>query len=199
MQRSVEFLFDVGSPYSYLAAREIVPLAQRANALIHWTPILLGGVFKATGNHSPAQIPAKGRWTQIDLQRNAARLGVPFQRNPHFPINTLVLMRMAAGIQLQQPENFDRYLDAVFDAMWIHPQNLNEPAQIDQMLQTAGFDAQALRALADEARTKEALKHNTERAVERGVFGAPSFFVGEDLYWGHDRLPQVEEALAAQS
>jgi len=110
-----------------------------------------------------------------------------------------VLMRMAAGIQLQQPENFDRYLDAVFDAMWIHPQNLNEPAQIDQMLQTAGFDAQALRALADEARTKEALKHNTERAVERGVFGAPSFFVGEDLYWGHDRLPQVEQALAAQS
>jgi 2-hydroxychromene-2-carboxylate isomerase len=184
MPGSVEFLFDVGSPYSYLAARELPVIAARTGAAIAWTPILLGGVFKATGNHSPAEIPAKGRWTRIDLARSARRIGVPFQSNPHFPINTLVLMRAAAGMQMRQPQDFDRYLDAVFSAMWIEPRNLNEPAELGAMLVQAGFDPQAMLALANDPEVKDRLRVNTERAVERGVFGAPSFLIGDDLYWG---------------
>ena len=199
MARTVEFLFDVGSPYSYLAARELPAIASRTGASIEWVPILLGGVFKATGNHSPAQIPAKGRWTAIDLARSAGRIGVPYRSNPHFPINTLVMMRAATGLLMRRPQEFQRYLDAVFDAMWIAPRNLNEPAELGAMLSRAGFDPADMLALANDAEVKERLRLTTERAVERGVFGAPSFFVDDDLYWGHDRLPQVEQALAVRT
>jgi len=192
----VEFFFDFGSPYSYLAYQELPRVAQRAGASIVWRPILLGGVFKATGNHSPAEIPAKGRWSKTDLVRWAKKYGAPFRQNPHFPINTLMLMRAAAGFQRQDDAAFHRYVKAIFSAMWEQGRNLNDAAEIGAVLSEAGFDPRAVLAMIEDPEVKDALKQQTEAAVARGIFGVPSFIVGEELFWGNDRLHFVEEALA---
>jgi len=194
MAKTVEFFFDFGSPYSYLAYKALPGIAAARGAQIVWQPMLLGGVFKATGNHSPVEIPAKGKWLSQDLQRWAARYGAVFNNNPHFPINTLVLMRGAAGMQLRGPD-FDRYVATIFRAMWEAPRNLGEPRELAEVLHRAGFDADAFIALVNDAAVKEQLKDNTEKAVARGVFGAPTFFVGEEMFWGQDRLDFVAQAL----
>jgi len=195
MARTVEFFFDFGSPYSYLAYKALPGIAAAQGAQIVWRPMLLGGVFKATGNHSPAEIPAKGKWSHLDLQRWAGRYGAVFRQNPHFPVNTLVLMRGAAGMQMRGTD-FLKYLETVFHAMWAEPHNLGDPAELAAVLQKAGFDAEAFLALVNDTTVKEQLKNNTEEAVVRGVFGAPTFFVGEEMFWGQDRLDFVAEALA---
>lgn len=194
MAKTVEFFFDFGSPYSYLAYKALPGVAAAHGAQIVWRPMLLGGVFKATGNHSPVEIPAKGKWLHQDLQRWAARYGAAFKNNPHFPINTLVLMRGAAGMQLRGSE-FDKYVEAIFRAMWEEPRNLGEPRELAEVLRQAGFDAEGFLALVNDAAVKEQLKNNTEEAVARGVFGAPTFFVGEEMFWGQDRLDFVAQAL----
>lgn len=194
MAKTVEFFFDFGSPYSYLAYKALPGVAAAHGAQIVWRPMLLGGVFKATGNHSPVEIPAKGKWVHQDLQRWAARYGAAFKNNPHFPINTLVLMRGAAGMQLRGSE-FDKYVEAIFRAMWEEPRNLGEPRELAEVLRQAGFDAEGFLALVNDAAVKEQLKNNTEEAVARGVFGAPTFFVGEEMFWGQDRLDFVAQAL----
>lgn len=193
--RSVEFFFDVGSPTSYLAWARLPKIAEEAGATILWRPMLLGGVFKATGNASPAAVPAKGRWMHDDICRWADRFGVPFRFNPHFPINTLTLMRGAAAMQLRQPADFERYLGAVYRAMWEAPQNLGDPAVLAAMLDAAGFDAQAFAALVADPEVKARLVATTEEAVKRDVFGAPSFFVGAQMFFGQDRLDFVRDAL----
>jgi 2-hydroxychromene-2-carboxylate isomerase len=195
MSREIEFYFDVGSPYSYLAWGELPRVAQRTGATVRWRPMLLGGVFKATGNRSPIEVPAKGAWTFDDMQRWARRYGMRLQRNPAFPVNTLFLMRVATGLLMRDEEAFRRYLDAVFRAMWDTPRNLNDPAEVSATLAAAGFDVAEVLALADDPKVKEQLRVTTEQAVQRGVFGAPSFFVGDELFWGQDRLDFVEEAL----
>jgi len=195
MAKTVEFFFDFGSPYSYLAYKALPAIAAARGAQIAWRPMLLGGVFKATGNHSPVEVAAKGKWLQQDLQRWAARYGAVFRHNPHFPINTLLLMRGAAGMQMRAA-GFDKYVETVFNAMWQEPRNLGDPAELAAVLNQAGFDAGAFQALVNDPAVKERLKKNTEDAVARGVFGAPTFFVGEDMYWGQDRLEFVAEALA---
>ncbi|MEW5684349.1 MAG: 2-hydroxychromene-2-carboxylate isomerase [Pseudomonadota bacterium] len=195
MAGTIEFLFDVGSPASYVAFKRLPAIAERSGAQVDYQPMLLGGVFKATGNHSPAEIPAKGAWTSQDLARFAARYAVPFTRNPHFPINTLHLMRGAAGL-LGDPR-FMAYLEAVFDAMWREPRNLGDPAEMPAVLARAGVSGDEFRALIEADETKARLKAATERAVARGVFGAPTFFVGEQMFFGQDRLDWVEAALAA--
>ena len=195
MGRQVEFYFDFGSPYSYLAYKALPAIAAAHDAQIVWRPMLLGGVFKATGNHSPAEVPAKSRWMHQDMQRWAARYGAVFSFNPHFPINTLLLMRGAVGMQMRGPE-FHRYMKAVFDAMWAEPRNLGEPAELAAVLRQAGLDADVFLALAYDAAVKDQLKKHTEEAVARGVFGAPTFFVGEEMFWGQDRLDFVAAALS---
>lgn len=195
MSKTVEFFYDFGSPASYLAYKRLPALAAAAGAAIVWRPMLLGGVFKATGNASPVTVPAKGRWMAADLQRWAARHGVPFVFNPHFPVNTLTLMRGATGLQMRQPGDFARYHALVFDAMWRVPKNLGDPAVLAGVLAEAGFDAAALHALAADPDVKARLIATTEEAVARGVFGAPSFFVGDTLHFGQDRLDWVAEAL----
>src|SRR5450830_926031 len=129
MGKQVEFYFDVGSPYSYLAYKALPGIAAAHGAQIVWRPMLLGGVFKATGNHSPAEIPAKSKWMHQDMQRWAQRYSVAFTHNPYFPVNTLTLMRGAAGMQMQGPI-FHKYLDAIFHAMWGEPLNLGEPQEL---------------------------------------------------------------------
>jgi len=190
-----EFWFDFGSPAAYLAWTQIDGIEQRTGARCDYRPMLLGGVFQATGNQSPVTVPAKGRYTFVDFARFARRYGVPLHRNPHFPINTLMLMRGAIGLQRVQPERFHAYCDAMFCAVWVDSLNMNEPAVVAQTLQAAGFEPQAMMALCNEAQTKDALKVATQQAVERGVFGAPTFFVGEQMFWGQDRIDFVKEAL----
>ena len=157
--------------------------------------MLLGGVFKATGNASPAMVPAKGRWMNQDMARWARRYGVPLAMNPFFPINTLTLMRGATGLQLRQPADFERYVETVYRAMWEAPCNMGDPAVLAQVLQRAGFDVEALLALVGDAEVKARLVATTEEAVARGVFGAPTVFVGEQMFFGQDRLDFVREAL----
>ncbi len=196
MHKYVEFFFDVGSPYTYLAYHALPKIAKTRNASIVWRPILLGGVFQATGNHSPAEIPAKGRYSNVDLQRWATAYGIDITMNPHFPINTLPLMRGAVAMQMRSEEEFQRYLSAVFTAMFEKPRNLNLPTEIGAVLAEAGFDPLLFMGLIQDQAVKDGLKKNTTDAVARGVFGAPTFFVGDDMFWGQDRLHFVDAALA---
>ncbi len=193
MTKSVEFFFDVGSPAAYLAWTQLPALG----CSIHYRPMLLGGVFQATGNQSPMAVPAKGSYMQRDLALHALRYGVPFQHNPHFPINTLTLMRGATAIQMLQPERFAAYVDAVFRAIWVEAKDMNDPQVVASVLAAAGFDAAALLAQASDPQVKERLKQVTQDAVGRGVFGAPTFFVDGQMFWGQDRLDFVKQALKA--
>jgi len=197
IKRTVEYFFDLGSPTAYLAWRQLPKIAAEAGATIAWRPMLLGGVFKATGNASPVLVPAKGRWMNEDIARWARRYGVPFAFNPHFPINTLTLMRGATGLQMRRPADFLRYLDVIERAMWEEPKNLGDPAVLAATLVAAGFDAEEFVALVGDPEVKARLVATTEEAVARGVFGAPTFFVGDAMFFGQDRLDFVREALLA--
>lgn len=197
MDRRVEFFFDVGSPYTYLAWHALPAVADAAGARIVWRPVLLGAVIKAAKNQSPVEVPAKMRWVEDDLARCAQALGVAFRLNPHFPVNTLTAMRVATGMLARRPAEFPAYLTAAFNAMWVGGRNLADPAEFSSVLEAAGFDAGELLALAADQEIKDLLRGATEVAVTRGVFGAPTFFVGEKMFWGHDRLEQVARALTA--
>ena len=196
MSKAVDFYFDVGSPASYLAATQLPRLCKEAGAQLNYKPMLLGAVFQATGNSSPANIPAKGRYTFDDLTRHADRYGVPFRLNPHFPINTLMLMRGAVGMQREESGRFADYLDAVFKAIWVDGENMNDAAVVARMLGAAGLEPARVIALVNDPVVKDALKQNTTEAVARGVFGAPTMFVGSEMFFGQDRLGFVREALA---
>lgn len=196
MSKTVEFFFDLGSPASYLAHTQLPALCRDCGAALVYRPMLLGGVFQATGNASPAMIPAKGRYMIRDLARYAERYGVPMRFNPHFPINTLSLMRLLVAVQLHQPERLDDALQALFQATWVDGVNMGDPARVAEVLAAAGLDAAALQQQIGEPAVKEALKATTEEAVRRGVFGAPTCFVGDDMYFGQDRLDFVREALS---
>ncbi len=195
MPKTVEFLFDFGSPASYLAYQRTPELAGRTGARIDYVPMLLGGIFKATGNASPATVPAKGRWMNLDLARWAKRCGIEFRQNPYFPINTLHLMRGATGL-IGDPR-FMAFNDAIFDAMWREPKNLGDPADLGPVLESVGIEREEFRALVERDDVKERLKATTEAAVGRGVFGAPTFFVGDQMFFGQDRMDFVEEALTS--
>ncbi|KNZ33239.1 MAG: DSBA oxidoreductase [Methylibium sp. NZG] len=197
--KAVEFFFDVGSPATYLAWTQLPALCGAAGARLVYRPMLLGAVFQATGNASPVAVPAKGVYMLRDLARCARRFGVPLRHNPHFPINTLTLMRAITGVQLRMPDRFDALLRAVFTATWLDERNLNDAAVAGQMLAAAGFDPAQIVALAGDADVKAALRTTTEEAIARGVFGAPTMFVGDEMFFGQDRLDFVREALAARA
>ncbi|RJF94533.1 2-hydroxychromene-2-carboxylate isomerase [Oleomonas cavernae] len=195
MTHELEFLFDFGSPTTYLAHKRLPAVLARTPAKVTYVPILLGGVFKATGNQSPAMVPAKGMYMNKDLERFARRFGVTLNFNPYFPINTISLMRGAVSY-LDTPRFMD-YVDAIFDAMWLAPRNLGDPEVLNATLAQAGFDPADFAARINDGAVKQKLIANTQAAVERGTFGAPTFFVGEEMFFGQDRLDFVEEALAA--
>ncbi|WP_251962818.1 2-hydroxychromene-2-carboxylate isomerase [Pseudomonas sp. Marseille-Q5299] len=195
MSKTVEFFFDLGSPASYLAWTQLPALCARHGAALRYRPMLLGGVFQATGNASPVMIPAKGRYMFTDLARFAARYGVPFGLPPGFPINTLALMRGLVGTQLRAPEHFDALLAALFNGLWVQRRNLGDVTVLEQVLAEAGFIAAEFQVLTGDEEVKAALKQATEEAVERGVFGAPTCFVDGQMYFGQDRLDFVADAL----
>jgi len=197
MIKTVDFYFDFGSPAAYLAWTQLPKLCADAGATLVWQPILLGGVFQATGNRAPITVPLKGSYLFVDLARFANRYGVPLVMNPHFPINTLHLMRAAVGLQLRADARFEAYCAAMFRAIWVDALNLGDPAVLAATLTDAGFDPAALLALSAEPEVKETLKARTDAAVQRGIFGAPTMFVGDQMFWGQDRLDFVRDALAA--
>ncbi|WP_454842378.1 2-hydroxychromene-2-carboxylate isomerase [Pseudomonas hormoni] len=196
MSKTLEFYFDLGSPATYLAYTQLPKICAQTDSQLIYIPILLGGVFKATGNASPATIPAKGAYMFKDLDRYARRYGVPLKFNPNFPINTLMLMRAVTGMQLRHPERFQAFIDCLFQAIWVEGRNLDDLATVATVLTQNGFDPTEVLALTADEEVKTALKNNTEKAVQRGVFGAPSMFVDNQLFFGQDRLDFVLEALA---
>ncbi|WP_339674858.1 2-hydroxychromene-2-carboxylate isomerase [uncultured Zhongshania sp.] len=193
MKKTVEFFFDVGSPASYVAWTQLAALAERTGAEIIFKPMLLGGVFKATGNQSPAMIPTKARYMMMDLQRAADHYETPFSFNPYFPVNTLTLMRGAVAF-LDTPR-FHDYITAIFTALWVNENNMTTTEGVSEVLSSAGFDPAEVLALCEQDAVKARLKEITNEAIARHVFGAPTFFVGNDMFFGQDRLDFVERAL----
>jgi 2-hydroxychromene-2-carboxylate isomerase len=194
--KTIEFFFDFGSPTTYLAHTQLPRIAAETGAQLVHRPMLLGGVFKATGNASPVTVPAKGRWMMQDIARWAAHYGVPFVFNPHFPINTLLLMRGAVGLQLKRPEAAAAYIDAIFQALWVQPRDLGQVAEVEAVLAPLGITPAEFIALTGDPEVKAALIAGTEAAVARGVFGAPTCFVGDAMFFGQDRLDFIRAALA---
>jgi 2-hydroxychromene-2-carboxylate isomerase len=194
--KSVDFYFDFGSPAAYLAYTQLPKLRADTGATVVMKPVLLGGVFQSTGNRAPISVPLKGSYLFVDLARYAKRYGVPLVMNPFFPINTITLMRADVGLGLRGDSRLEVYREAMFRAIWIDRQNMNDPATVAALLTANGFDAAEIMAMVADASVKDALKVATQAAVDRGIFGAPTFFVGEEMFWGQDRLDFVREALA---
>lgn len=194
-QQKVEFYFDLGSPFSYLAFYKLQEITQKYNAEIEYTPILLGGIFKSTGNKSPIEVPAKGIYSMQDLSRWSDYYQIPMQMNPYFPMNTLTLMRILTGVKIYHDEYFEVILTKLFDAMFRKPLNLADPEVLINLFQGDAIDGQQLLDLSQDQVVKQKLIDETNNAVQRGVFGAPTFFVRENMYWGQDRLHFVEREL----
>jgi 2-hydroxychromene-2-carboxylate isomerase len=193
MARRLEYFFDYVSPYSYLADSQVPALVNRTGAELVYRPFLLGGVMKAAGNSPPATVAAKARYMPADIARWLRRYGLGFEFNPHFPVNTVKAMRGALAALDQGV--FPAYHAALFRAMWREKQNLGDEAVLRGVIEGAGLDAGAILSRAGEDAVKERLRANTEEAVARGAFGAPTFFVGDEMFFGNDRLDFVEEAL----
>ena len=196
----LEFHFDFGSPNAYLSHRVIPAIEQRTGAKFQYIPVLLGGVFKLTNNRSPVEtfagIRNKMEYQQLEMERFIRRHGIAdFRFNPFFPVNTLALMRGA--VAAQRLGVFPRHVDEVFRHMWSDPKKLDDMAVLRAALTESGLDSQRLFELSQDLAVKQELQANTTRSVERGAFGSPTFFVGEDMYFGKDRLRDVEEAIVA--
>jgi len=201
MTVKAEFLFDFGSPNAYLAHLVIPQIEARTGVKFDYVPVLLGGVFKATNNVSPAVslqgVKNKGEYTQLETDRFLRKHGITrYRRNPYFPVNTLRIMRGA--IAAQKLGVFERYVDEIYRHMWAEPRKMDEPDIIRGAFEESDLPAAELFRAMEEADVKQRLIANTEDAVARGVFGSPSFFVGTELYFGKDRLGEVEEEIEAQ-
>ena len=198
MTKTLELIFDFGSPNAYLCMKALPELLDRTGADLTITPCLLGGIFKATGNKAPmvqyADAPAKLAYENLEMRRFIERHGLTkFRINPHFPVNTLTIMRGA--IVAEDEGVLDDYVDAVNRAMWEEGLKMDDPEVIAAYLSANGFDGPALLARTQEPAIKAKLAQNTEAAVARGAFGIPTFFVRDEMFFGKDRLTQVEEAL----
>lgn len=202
MTAQIDFYFDFGSPNAYLSYRVIPSIEQRLGVAFNMKPALLGGIFKATGNQSPAvalaNIPAKRDYERLEFQRFIAKHELTdFRFNPQFPINTLNMMR---GVMLAQQLNlFDAYVEAVYVGMWEQQLNMGDPDVYHAVLEAAGLPAQEFATRNGDPEIKQALVTATDEAIQRGIFGSPTFFVGDEMYFGKDRLRDVEESWLRQS
>lgn len=197
MEKTVEFIFDFASPNAYLAYRALPPILARTGATLRITPALLGGIFKLTGNQAPmlafGGIKGKMDYEMLELRRFVAREKLAkFRMNPHFPVNSLLLMR---GLVAIGPDT-TAYVEAVLRGMWEDGENMADPAIAARVVAAAGIDAAAVFARAQDDAVKSALAASTQAAVDRGVFGVPTFFVGNEMFFGKERLGQVESCLA---
>jgi 2-hydroxychromene-2-carboxylate isomerase len=195
MTKRIDFYFDFVSPTAYVAWKRLPGVLERTGATLNAIPMFLGGVMNETGNRPPFTVPAKGRYFSVDLARFIHRYQIPFTMNAAFPLNTLPLLRAVSTLH-GTPE-FQVFCDAIFDKTWKEGANVGDPEIALAALNAAGLNGQALFAAASSDAAKEAVKSQTAEAVARGVFGAPTFFVGDEMYFGQDRLDWVEEAVAA--
>ena len=195
MSKTVEFWYDFLSPTAYLGYWRLKDIAARTGATIDYHPMLLGGVFKATGNQTPVNVKPKGKWMFFDMSNYARKYGVPLKSNPYFVFSSLPLMRGA--ILAQERGELEPYNDTIFYGVWRDARNLADPGIIVETLKEAGLDADAYVEGIQQQNVKDNLIANTNEAVEKGAFGAPTFFVGDKMWWGQDRLDWVEEELAA--
>jgi 2-hydroxychromene-2-carboxylate isomerase len=196
-----QFLFDFGSPNAFLSHEAIPAIERRANVKFEYVPILLGGIFKATNNKSPAEtlagIKNKREFHALETERFVRRFQVkPYSWNPFFPVNTLNLMRAAVAAQAEGV--FEKYVDAAFHHMWVEPKKMDDPEVAMLALTGSGLDAARLFARAQEPEIKAKLIENTQSAVERGAFGSPTFFVGNEMFFGKEQLREVEEMVSGK-
>jgi 2-hydroxychromene-2-carboxylate isomerase len=191
---SVEFFFDLSSPYSYLASTQIEAIAARSGAAVHWRPFVLGAVFKATGNVMPAACPAKAKYMIEDLSRFARQYGVPFRMSSHFPLNTMQAHRLIVAIAEHDAPKAVEVARGLFAAVWVDDLNIADEAVLEEVIRPLHVTPEELQSSAAPS-VKDRLRAQTDEAVRRGAFGAPTFFVGDELFWGDDRLPFVEAAL----
>ena len=196
--KAPQFLFDFGSPNAYLSHEAIPAIEQRIGVNFEYVPILLGGIFKATNNRSPAETLAgirnKPEFHALETERFLKRFHVkPYTWNPFFPVNTLNLMRGAIAAQLEGV--FEKYVDAAFHHVWVEPKKMDDPEVAMQALTASGLDAAKLFVRAQEPEVKAKLVQNTQSAVERGAFGSPTFFVGKEMFFGKEQLRDVEETV----
>lgn len=193
MSQTVEFYFDYASPSAYLGWHKLRTLQESAGIAVVNRPMLLGGVFKMTGNRPPAVVAAKGVYLFKELARFSQEAGAALRFNPNFPVNSLAIMRGA--IAALEEDWFDAYHDAMFKAMWEQEKDLGDPAVLAEVLSGVGLDPAHFQARVSDPAVKEKLKVATSDAVARGVFGAPTFFVEDEMFFGQDRLHWVKDAL----
>ena len=196
-----QFLFDFGSPNAFLSHEAIPAIEKRTGVKFEYVPILLGGIFKATNNKSPAEslagIKNKPEFQVVETERFVRRFAVkPYTPNPFFPVNTLNLMRAAVAAQFEGV--FEKYVDAAFHHMWVEPKKMDDPEVALKALAGSGLDAAKLLARAQEPEVKAKLIENTQSAVERGAFGSPTFFVGKEMFFGKEQLREVEELVSGK-
>ena len=201
MTPKVEFHYDFGSLNAYLAHKVVPAIEQRTGATFTYVPILLGGVFKLTNNQSPVaqfkDIKNKLPYQRLEIERFVKKHGLTqFKMNPHFPVNTIQIMRGAVAAEMDGVGK--RYIDAVFHHMWEEPKKMDEPDIIRAALDASGLDGARILARIQDQAVKDTLLKNTEGSVARGTFGAPTFFVGQEMFFGKDRLREVEEEIEAQ-
>ena len=201
MSINPQFLFDFGSPNAFLSHEAIPAIEKRTGVKFEYVPVLLGGIFKATNNKSPAETLAgvknKREFHALETERFVKRFGVkPYVMNPFFPVNTLNLMRAAVAAQLEGV--FEKYVDAAYHHMWVEPKKMDDPDVAVKALTSSGLDAAKLLARSQEPEVKAKLIENTQAAVERGAFGSPTFFVGKEIFFGKEQLREVEEMVSGK-
>ncbi|SDO23683.1 2-hydroxychromene-2-carboxylate isomerase [Afipia sp. GAS231] len=201
MSSNPQFLFDFGSPNAFLSHEAIPAIEKRTGVKFEYVPVLLGGIFKATNNKSPAEtlagIKNKREFHALETERFVKRFDVkPYVMNPFFPVNTLNLMRAAVAAQLEGV--FEKYVDAAYHHMWVEPKKMDDPEVAVKALTSSGIDAAKLLARSQEPEVKAKLIENTQAAVERGAFGSPTFFVGKEMFFGKEQLREVEEMVSGK-
>ncbi len=201
MSPKVEFLFDFGSPNAYLAEKAIPGIEKRTGVKFEYVPVLLGGIFKLTNNMSPAEslkgIKNKPEYAAVETARFIRKHNITtYNHNPHFPVITLMLMRGAVAAQMEGV--FEPYFKAAYHHMWEAPKKMDDPKILREALLASGLDVDRLMARAQDADVKNKLLENTQRAVDRGAFGSPTFFVGDEMFFGKDQIRDVEEEIVAQ-
>ncbi len=200
MAPTIEFFFEIGSPYSYLAATQIERVASEEGTDVVWRPMVLGAIFKETGNRPPAQVPAKGSYMFKDLLRWAERYGVEFNWPSNFPMNTIAAHRaILAAEDVHGAEAAKALTLAIYKAYWVDDRDVSAPDVLAEVVEAQGLDVDAISGGVADQSIKDALREHTGEAQERGVFGAPTFFVGDEMFWGNDRLDFVREAVQRHS
>lgn len=198
MTKTVDFIFDFASPNAYMTHKALAGIVERTGATFNYIPCLLGGIFKSTGNQAPfvtfANVKGKQEYNKLENERFIKKHNLTaYKMNPHFPMSTVALMR--GLIVAEEAGQKEAFIEAVLKAMWEEGENMGDPEVATRVLTAAGFDGAAIMAKTQDPDIKAKLIANTEAAVERGVFGIPTFFVGDEMFFGKERLGQVEEEI----